>query len=78
MFISYMCINELVAKDDIKELWQHPSVRALIKKRRLRLDDSAELYVILCASASTCLSVFSFLNSIDRIGTVDYLPSTGE
>ena len=73
-----MCINELVAKDDIKELWQHPSVRALIKKRRLRLDDSAELYVILCASASTCLSVFSFLNSIDRIGTVDYLPSTGE
>ena len=30
-------------KDDIKELWHHQSVRAMVKKRRLRLDDSAEL-----------------------------------
>ncbi|KAF8519526.1 guanine nucleotide binding protein alpha subunit [Gautieria morchelliformis] len=50
------------SKDDIKELWQHPSVRTLVKKRRLRLDDSAEF----------------FLNNIDRIATVDYLPSTDD
>jgi len=50
------------SKDDIKELWRHPAVRATVKRRRLQLDDSGEF----------------FLSSIDRIATVDYLPSTDD
>ena len=30
---------------DIKELWDHPIVKALISKRRLKLDEWSELYV---------------------------------
>lgn len=33
------------AKDDIKELWNHPTVRGLINKRRLKLDEWSELCV---------------------------------
>ncbi|KAF8589454.1 guanine nucleotide binding protein, alpha subunit [Ramaria rubella] len=47
------------SKDDIQELWQHPSVRLLARRRRLRLDDSAEF----------------FLTDIDRIAAPNYSPS---
>lgn len=33
-------------KDDVKELWRHPVVKVLIEKRKLRLQESAELCVI--------------------------------
>jgi hypothetical protein len=33
--------------EDITELWHHPSVRAMLRRRRvLKLEDSAELYVV--------------------------------
>ena len=33
--------------EDITELWHHPSVRAMLRRRRvLKLEDSAELYVM--------------------------------
>lgn len=31
---------------DIKELWNHPTVKGMIAKRRLKLDEWSELYVI--------------------------------
>ncbi|GJJ08385.1 hypothetical protein Clacol_002600 [Clathrus columnatus] len=46
-------------KDDVKELWEHPSVKEQIRTRRLRLDDGTDF----------------FLNDIDRIGSPGYLPS---
>ena len=44
-------VNDLVArmlaatKDEVLSLWKHPSVRALLKTRKLRLDESAALCV---------------------------------
>jgi guanine nucleotide-binding protein subunit alpha len=32
-------------ESDIKELWNHPTVRGMIAKRRLKLDEWSELYV---------------------------------
>ena len=32
-------------QDDVKALWAHPVVRAIIDKRKLRLQESAEQYV---------------------------------
>jgi len=46
--------------EDITELWHHPSVRAMLRRRRvLKLEDSAEF----------------FLDDIDRIAAPYYLPS---
>ena len=36
-----------VSAEDVTELWHHPSVRAMLRRRRvLKLEDSAELYVL--------------------------------
>lgn len=40
-------------KEDIKELWEHSVVQRLRDKRRLRLEEWAELYVV---CLTTCLS----------------------
>jgi guanine nucleotide-binding protein alpha-1 subunit len=34
-----------VSKDDIKELWNHPIVRGMIVRRKLKLDEWSELWV---------------------------------
>jgi guanine nucleotide-binding protein alpha-1 subunit len=41
-----------VSKDEIKELWNHPLVKGMIAKRKLKLDEWSELWV--------SLTVFSF------------------
>jgi hypothetical protein len=53
--------------EDITELWHHPSVRAMLRRRRvLKLEDSAELYVIHCLSFFCFFfSVFCFLSNRD-------------
>jgi len=33
-------------ESDIKELWDHPTVKGMIAKRRLKLDEWSELYVV--------------------------------
>ncbi|ESK93967.1 guanine nucleotide-binding protein alpha-4 subunit [Moniliophthora roreri MCA 2997] len=50
------------SKDDIKELWAHPTVRGLISKRRLKLDEWSEF----------------FLRHIGRVSAQDYIPSTDD
>ncbi|KAH8107487.1 G-alpha-domain-containing protein [Phellopilus nigrolimitatus] len=59
-------VNDLVArmlaatKDEVAALWRHPSVRTLVKYRKLRLDESAAF----------------FLENVYRIAEPDYLPAT--
>ncbi|KAF8843728.1 guanine nucleotide binding protein, alpha subunit [Paxillus ammoniavirescens] len=48
------------SQEDIKSLWEHPVVRALISKRKLKLDEWSEF----------------FLNDIARISARNYVPST--
>jgi guanine nucleotide-binding protein alpha-1 subunit len=39
------------SKEDVKALWQSDVVQKMIKRRRLRLEEWAELYVFICAHA---------------------------
>ncbi|KAF8554590.1 G-alpha-domain-containing protein [Imleria badia] len=50
------------SREDIATLWEHPVVRALISKRKLKLDEWSEF----------------FLNNIARISARDYIPSTDD
>jgi len=47
-------------KDEVAALWRHPSVRTLVKTRKLRLEESAAF----------------FLENITRIADPGYLPAT--
>lgn len=62
----------------VKELWQHPAVQALMRLRRLQLDDSASLCVSFCCvipHLADC-TTRSFLDDIQRVAEPDYIPST--
>ncbi|KAG6374373.1 guanine nucleotide binding protein, alpha subunit [Boletus reticuloceps] len=50
------------SREDITTLWEHSVVRALISKRKLKLDEWSEF----------------FLNNIARISARDYIPSTDD
>lgn len=50
------------SQDDIRTLWEHSVVRALISKRKLKLDEWSEF----------------FLNDIGRISARGYIPSTDD
>ncbi|KAF8825318.1 hypothetical protein HHX47_DHR7000513 [Lentinula edodes] len=50
------------SKDDIRELWAHPTVKGLIVRRRLKLDEWSEF----------------FLRHITRVAASDYVPSTDD
>ncbi|KAF8071771.1 guanine nucleotide-binding protein [Lyophyllum atratum] len=50
------------AKDDIKELWSHPTVKGLITRRKLKLDEWSEF----------------FLKHISRVAAPDYIPTTDD
>ncbi|KAF8710142.1 hypothetical protein AX14_010823 [Amanita brunnescens Koide BX004] len=47
---------------DVKELWNHPTVKALIAKRKLKLDEWSEF----------------FLKHISRVADPDYIPTTDD
>lgn len=56
-------VNDLVArmlaatKDEVLALWRHPSVRSLLKARKLRLDESAALYAFSLSHPSSEFSL---------------------
>ncbi|KAF8346272.1 guanine nucleotide-binding protein [Amanita rubescens] len=47
---------------DVKELWNHPTVKALVAKRRLKLDEWSEF----------------FLKHISRVADPDHIPTTDD
>jgi guanine nucleotide-binding protein subunit alpha len=68
------------SKEDIKDLWDHPTVVALIAKRKLKLDEWSELSVYICAhlfAAEMLFGAYSFLKNILRIAKHGYIPTTG-
>jgi len=67
-------------EDDIHELWSHPTVKGMIAKRRLKLDEWSELYVFLPRlSPSISIDILgSFLRHISRVASPDYVPTTGK
>ncbi|KAF8150073.1 guanine nucleotide binding protein, alpha subunit [Crassisporium funariophilum] len=49
-------------EEDIQELWSHPTVKGLITKRRLKLDEWSEF----------------FLRDISRVASPEYVPTTDD
>ncbi|KAG5352786.1 hypothetical protein C0989_000448 [Termitomyces sp. Mn162] len=73
--------TEVIAecKQDMGALWVDPTVKAVLKRRRIRLEDSAGLYVFPLLWARNILDVSrkfsSFLDDLDRIATKHYEPT---
>ena len=65
-------------QDEVDELWKHPAVRIMLNNRRIRLDESAPLWVILLDVPATTEFCRSFLDNVKRISQADYLPTTGK
>jgi guanine nucleotide-binding protein subunit alpha len=66
-------------ESDIKELWNHPTVKGMIAKRRLKLDEWSELCVVGTSTLyANHLQSYSFLKHIARVAASDYIPSTGK
>lgn len=68
-------------KDDIRELWEHPAVRRLRDRRKLRLEEWAELLANLpfCPRKKTKLTfLLSFLDNIIRVSSTGYVPTMGK
>ncbi|TFK36641.1 guanine nucleotide-binding protein [Crucibulum laeve] len=51
-----------VSEQDIKELWSHPTVKGLMARRKLKLDEWSEF----------------FLRHITRVAASDYIPTTDD
>ena len=66
------------SKEDIKALWRSDVVQKMIKRRRLRLEEWAELYASIRTPSCSDLTGNSFLRAIDRVAAGGYIPSTGE
>lgn len=67
------------SQDEVDELWKHPAVRILLNNRRIRLDESAPLWVIALLTPRLYIEpCLSFLDNMKRISQPDYLPTTGK
>lgn len=65
--------------EDIIKLWNDPTVKMLLKAQKVRLEDMGGLCVIrtFCGSLIT-LTDISFLDSIERVTALRYVPTDGE
>ncbi|KAG6901805.1 hypothetical protein C0995_007741 [Termitomyces sp. Mi166 len=67
-------------RQDMKALWVDPTVKAVLKRRRIRLEDSAGLYVFFWSWARKNIvdvswNPSSFLDDLERIATKHYEPT---
>jgi hypothetical protein len=64
--------------EDIIKLWNDPTVKTLLKARKVRLEDMSGLCVIQTFVALITLTEISFLDSIQRVTALRYVPTDGE
>ena len=64
--------------EDIIKLWNDPTVKTLLKARKVRLEDMGGLCVIQTFVALITLTEISFLDSIERVTALRYVPSDGK
>lgn len=64
--------------EDIIKLWNDPTVKALLKAQKIRLEDMGGLCVIPTFVALITLTEISFLDSIERVTALRYVPTDGE
>jgi hypothetical protein len=64
--------------EDITKLWNDPTVKALLEARNVRLEDKSGLCVIQTFVALITLTEISFLDSIERVTALRYVPTDSE
>jgi guanine nucleotide-binding protein alpha-1 subunit len=64
--------------EDIIKLWNDPTVKALLEAQNIRLQDKSGLCVIQTSVALIALTEISFLDSIERVTALRYVPTDGE
>jgi guanine nucleotide-binding protein alpha-1 subunit len=64
--------------EDIIKLWNDPTVKALLKAQKVRLEDMGGLCVMQTFVALIILTEISFLDSIERVTALRYVPSDGK
>jgi guanine nucleotide-binding protein subunit alpha len=64
--------------EDIIKLWNDPTVKMLLMAQKVRLEDMGGLCVIQTLVASITLTEISFLDSIERVTALKYVPTDGE
>lgn len=73
--------TEVIAscKTDIIALWTDDLVREMLRRYKVRLEDSASLFVVpsffLMCTFSSCIMISSFLDNAERLATRDYEPT---
>ena len=64
--------------EDIIKLWNDPTVKVLLKAQKVRLEDMGGLCVIQTSVVLITLTEISFLDSIERVTALRYVPTDGE
>ena len=64
--------------EDIINLWNDPTVKMLLKAQKVRLEDMGGLCVIQTFVVLTTLTEISFLDSIERVTALRYVPTDGK
>jgi guanine nucleotide-binding protein subunit alpha len=64
--------------EDILKLWNDSTVKRLLHEQKIRLEDMSGLYVIVLEIFSICnLFSCSFLDSVERVTSLRYVPTDG-
>jgi guanine nucleotide-binding protein subunit alpha len=64
--------------EDILKLWNDSTVKRLLHEQKIRLEDMSGLYVIVLEIFSICnLFSCSFLDSVERVTALRYVPTDG-
>jgi guanine nucleotide-binding protein subunit alpha len=68
--------------EDMRHLWEHPTVRAVLERQRIRLQESPGLCVTLAACfggkcCTDCHCPSSFLDELDVVTSQRYVPTDG-
>jgi guanine nucleotide-binding protein subunit alpha len=66
--------------EDIVKLWDDPTVQELLHEQKIRLEDMSGLYVnytIKISHMSILFCLPSFLDSVERVTALNYVPTDG-
>ena len=66
-------------RKDMMHLWHDPVVKEILRRRKIRLEESSGLWVAFRIAVDvfslTHLGIFSFLDDLERVTSLKYLPS---
>jgi len=69
--VLYSCQRDLIS------LWNDRAVREILKRKKVRLEEFPGLYVNLRISRQKSHVFLSYLNDLERVTSLEYMPSDG-